>query len=140
MSQAKTNEGSSEIWQGLQNAICAGIFASLSSVCGKLMSTYDTLPVKITCIAGIVACTILMIGFMTRSMKYLTTLTATVTNTASNFIITVRERFLNSPFLHYIAGTLFLLGFWRAINDKMVHRFQPNCNRCMSNFERRGFE
>jgi len=88
--QHTNHTNNAEIMQGLQNAICAGIFASLSSVCGKLMSNYDTLPVKIGCIGGIVACTVLMIGFMTRSMKYLSTLTATVTNTASNFIITVR--------------------------------------------------
>lgn len=84
---------------GIQQALTAGIFASCSSVFGKLMTQSSNFaPVwrGVFLIANLV-CTVLMIGMYTRSMRHLSTTAATIVNSCANFLFT-------AVFGHFLFG------------------------------------
>ncbi|KAL0477579.1 hypothetical protein AKO1_015425 [Acrasis kona] len=99
-------------FKGVQNAVCAGICACLSSVAGKLMFTgeQEKSPVGLLCdqlsttlplsgeqlyqifrllsfVLNIIL-TVFMMGFSAQAMLHLSTLTATVINVSANFVLT----------------------------------------------------
>ncbi|KAG2381817.1 hypothetical protein C9374_006201 [Naegleria lovaniensis] len=70
------------------NSVVAGFFACLSSVCGKMMSDSSSWMVFVMYFVLNIALTAFAIVFQTRALRHLSTLSATATNLASNFIFT----------------------------------------------------
>jgi drug/metabolite transporter (DMT)-like permease len=99
--------------KGIQNACCAGICASFSSVLGKLTFTSEIdknpmfilvptisnaipfispdnafLGLRVLSMVLNIVLTVFMMGFFAQSLQHMSTLTATVLNVSANFIFT----------------------------------------------------
>ena len=86
----KTRSPPSSTTTGIQYALIAGVAASGGSVFGKLMSQSSVYGpvIRTLFLLGNLLCTVLMIGMFTRSMQHLSTTTATIINSCSNFLFT----------------------------------------------------
>ena len=87
--ESKLQHRNASIVVPMMNSMASGLLSSLSSVFGKLgMTGHDSLILNVLFIGLNVFVTVFAIVFQTRALQGLSTLTASITSMASNFIFT----------------------------------------------------